>query len=337
MECAGDPPHPPVVGKVTPFSIELLWKNALVLENRQQRVKYIVQEEELGGLVTKGYGTVYSGFAHRNTFTGLEPRTLYRYRIKYKFDNYETPYSRPVEVATTKKPPSGDDLHRAVQKNDIKSVVKLLQVLPNELIHAPDKYGYSALMTVAFKGFKHLAEILLENNADVSYQNNNGKNALLMACYAGKLEMVKLLREKGAVWESSDNNGSTPLHLAVDGGNVDLIRWMIKDGCPVDTKDRTSGWTPLMRLASTNGDVNAAEILIAHKANIDASDNDRKSVLMMAALNGHSDLVKLLLSKGAKIDSKSMHNKTALDFARSFEYEKIVQMLEDKYKEMRFV
>lgn len=70
---------------------------------------------------------MYSGFAHKNTFSGLEPRTLYRYRIKYKGDAQETPWSRPVEVCTTKKPPSAEDLHKAVLNNDLETCKALLR------------------------------------------------------------------------------------------------------------------------------------------------------------------------------------------------------------------
>ena len=70
---------------------------------------------------------VYSGFAQRNLFNGLEARTMYRYRIKYKCSGKESPWSRPVEVMTIKKPPSADDLHKAVSRDDIDSVSKLLE------------------------------------------------------------------------------------------------------------------------------------------------------------------------------------------------------------------
>lgn len=103
----------------------------------------------------------------------------------------------------------------------------------------------------------------------------------------------------------------------------------------VDEKDYTSGWTPLMRLASTSGDLAIARILIQHKASLDARDNTQKSVLMVAALNGHTSLVKLLLDKGATVSLKSVHNKTALDFARSFDHRQIIQLLEGKMKEAR--
>lgn len=69
---------------------------------------------------------MYSGFAQRNLFNGLEARTMYRYRIKYKSAGKESPWSRSVEVMTTKKPPSAEDLHKAVARDDLEAVSKLL-------------------------------------------------------------------------------------------------------------------------------------------------------------------------------------------------------------------
>lgn len=67
-------PDPPVVGKVTHYSVELIWSKELLNKSndtvsftsstsslnfsRRSKLKYILQEEEMGGLVTKGYGTV---------------------------------------------------------------------------------------------------------------------------------------------------------------------------------------------------------------------------------------------------------------------------------------
>lgn len=81
-----NPPPPPFLGKVTHCSVELIWNEDLVNSSKSNsslhslnqtnsslsrsttsirsnhvdpsRMKYIVQEEEIGGLVTKGFGTV---------------------------------------------------------------------------------------------------------------------------------------------------------------------------------------------------------------------------------------------------------------------------------------
>jgi len=341
-------PDPPVVGRVTHTTIDLIWDASLVnssgsntsiksissshntLTHGKPKLRYVVQEEELGGLLTKGFGTVYSGYARKNEFSGLEPRTMYRYRVRAINEFGESEWSPCVEVTTTKKPASSEDLQKAVNQNDIKKAVKLLGELSKDLIDSPDKFGYSPLMIAAHKGYREMGETLIRHMADVNFQNASGKNSLMMACYAGHVELVKLLRKHGAKWEAVDNAGAGPLHWAVDGGNVELVKWMLNDGCSVDTKDYTSAWTPLMRLAATSGNPHVGRLLINQGANINATDNDRKTVLMMASLNGHTSLVKLLLSKTVNVNVESAHKKTALDFARSFDHRQIIQLLEEE-------
>lgn len=58
-------PDPPAVGKVTHSSVELIWDKTIlaessssVLSKGRSLMKYIVQEDEVKGLATKGYGTV---------------------------------------------------------------------------------------------------------------------------------------------------------------------------------------------------------------------------------------------------------------------------------------
>lgn len=362
MDWENSPP-PPFLGKVTHCSVELIWnedflnssKSSSSLHSLHQttsslsrsttsirshsvdpsRMKYIVQEEEIGGLITKGFGTVYSGFAERNLFNGLEARTMYRYRIKYKSAGKESPWSRSVEVMTTKKPPSADDLHKAVARDDLEAVSNLLDELESGVIDAVDKLGYTSLMSAVYKGFVKMAKLLIKNNADVNCQTSSNKNALMVACFSGNLEMVRLLHDNSCRNNQTDNSGSTALHYAVDGGNCDIIRYLIGKGLKVDEKDNTSGWTPLMRLASTSGNLNVAQVLLQNRANVNAVDSTHKSVLMMASLNGHTGLAKLLVEKGAKVDSVSTHNKTALDFARSFDHRQIIIFLETKTKELR--
>lgn len=90
-----------------------------------------------------------------------------------------------------------------------------------------------------------------------------------------------------------------------------------------------------MRVAAVNGNVNVAKVLIHHGANIHTMDKEGKTTLMNAALNGFEALVKLLVIKGVSIKLRSEHGKTALDFARSFEHDRVIQVLQEQFDAIR--
>lgn len=323
-------PNPPVVGKVTHNSIELYWRPPEALDEGRgdSRLHYCVQEEELGPR-SKGFGNVYSGYSMMNVFHGLEARTQYRYRVKCVNDLGSSAWSAVITVSTTKKPMTSEDLQRAVTKGDVETVRNILPGLSWQAVDSPDKFGLSPLMITAQRGYPEVARVLLESSADVNFQSTSGKTALMMACFSGNLEVAQLLRQHDAKWDLVDRTGSTALHWAVDGASLDMIRWMLQNGCVVDTKDETSGWTPLMRVAAVSGNVNVAKVLIHHGANVHTMDKDGKTTLMNAALNGNEALVKLLVKKGVSVMLKSEHGKTALDFAKSFERERVIQFLQE--------
>ena len=54
---APEKPAPPVVGKVSPNSIELYWNQASTEDTSGGRLRYCIQEEE--DYARKGFGNVY--------------------------------------------------------------------------------------------------------------------------------------------------------------------------------------------------------------------------------------------------------------------------------------
>nr|BAH14175.1 unnamed protein product [Homo sapiens] len=94
-------PHPPVVGKVTHHSIELYWdleKKAKRQGPQEQWFRFSIEEEDPK---MHTYGIIYTGYATKHVVEGLEPRTLYRFRLKVTSPSGECEYSPLVSVSTT--------------------------------------------------------------------------------------------------------------------------------------------------------------------------------------------------------------------------------------------
>ncbi|XP_037660983.1 fibronectin type 3 and ankyrin repeat domains protein 1 isoform X2 [Choloepus didactylus] len=352
-------PHPPVVGKVTHHSIELYWdleKKAKRQGPQEQWFRFSIEEEDPK---MHTYGIIYTGYATKHIVEGLEPRTLYRFRLKVTSPTGEYEYSPVVSVATTSllirkrkvylreepdafsevntsicsrpqeeygwnessfiifcmtafrlissgEPISSEHFHRAVNVNDEDLLVRILQG-GNVKVDVPDKFGFTALMVAAQKGYTRLVKILVSNGTDVNLKNGSGKDSLMLACYAGHLDVVKYLRRHGASWETRDLGGCTALHWAADGGHCSVIDWMIKDGCEVDVVDAGSGWTPLMRVSAVSGSQKVASLLIEAGADVNMKDRDGKTPLMFG--------------------------KGVLEMARVFDRQNVVSLLEERKKQ----
>ncbi|XP_074153238.1 fibronectin type 3 and ankyrin repeat domains protein 1 isoform X1 [Sminthopsis crassicaudata] len=326
-------PHPPVVGKVTHHSIELYWdldKKCQRKGPQEQWLRFSIEEEDPK---MHTYGIIYTGYATKHVVEGLEPRTLYKFRLKVTNPSGEYHYSPVVSVSTTREPMSSEHFHRAVNVNDEELLVRILQG-GHVKVDVPNKLGFTALMVAAQKGYLRLVKILISNGTDVNLKNGSGKDSLMLACYAGHLDVVKYLREHGASWEARDLGGCTALHWAADGGHANIIEWMIKDGCKIDVLDTGSGWTPLMRVSAVSGNKEVASLLIDAGADVNVKDKDGKTPLMVAVLNNHEELVQLLLEKGADPSVTNEFGKGVLEMARVFDRQNVITLLEDQKRNL---
>lgn len=312
---APDKPAPPVVGKVMPNSIELYWNQESTEDTSGGRLQYCIQEEEEDA--RKGFGNVYNGFAKSNVFKGLDENKTYRYRLRISNDHGHSPWSQVITITTTKIPLCGYDLHRAVLNWEVEKVQAILEESVENLVDSPDAFGMSPLMVAAQKGYTSIVSLLIEHNADVNYSNASGKNSMMMACFGGHLKVAHQLFEHGASVDTRDKGGSCCIHWAVDGGKTGCIQWLLDNGINVDVED-DSGCSPLIRLASMNGSVDVARILVENGADVNKVDKFRKSSLMAAAVNGNLALVELLVENGANLHAENEYGKTAVDFAKSF-------------------
>lgn len=323
------------VGEVNYNSIELKWSDG-ENNNGKRRLLYHVQLNKTRprsprpGAQSFDPLTNYQGYSLQHVFKGLDPITQYLCRLKIMKDNnesYDSSWSEPISVCTANEPPSGAELHRAVERQELDKIRNILKE-NSSVVEVMDKFGLTPLMVAAQKGFTDVMEILLGFNADPNYASSNGKTSLMIACYAGQEDAARLLRRHDVPWETRDKNGLTAVHYTADGGHDDLLLWVLRDGGPVDIEDSVNGWSPLMRVACLSGNYDVAETLIDKGADINRFDKTGKNVLMAASMNGHFNLVRLLVDKGADIYLKNREGKTALEFARSMERHSIIKYLE---------
>jgi len=112
-----------------------------------------------------------------------------------------------------------------------------------------------------------------------------------------------------------DEKGFSQLHWAVVARGVESTQTLLDQGADVDVRQRKFQGTPL-QYAASSGRLDTVQLLIKHKATVDAVDLSLRTPLMWAAWNGHADVAQALLDAGADLHKTSRGIRwTALHFA----------------------
>jgi ankyrin repeat protein len=132
----------------------------------------------------------------------------------------------------------------------------------------------------------------------------DGTTALHWAVRQDDHELVERLLKTGADPKTANRYGVTPMHLAAINGSASMIERLLKAG--VDANEiGADGETPLMTVAH-GGHVDAAKVLLAHGASIDARELwHGQTALMWAAAQGHTPMLRELISHGADVNAHS--------------------------------
>ena len=105
------------------------------------------------------------------------------------------------------------DIHTAVISGDLDVVKQHLEAGTN--INERDPFGGSSpLISASLFGQTDIVKVLLDEGADVNFQNNDGSTALHVAAFFCRPEIVKILLDKGAD-KSVRNNYQTTAYESV--------------------------------------------------------------------------------------------------------------------------
>jgi ankyrin repeat protein len=102
----------------------------------------------------------------------------------------------------------------------------------------------------------------------------------------------------------------TPLHVASRQGFVEPARILLEHGADIEARD-TCDWSPLER-ATTEGHVELTRVLLEHCANVNAQDKESRTPLYLASGRGKPAVVQVLLRHGADVKARNKDNETPI-------------------------
>ncbi|KAG8435238.1 hypothetical protein GDO86_013259 [Hymenochirus boettgeri] len=204
------------------------------------------------------------------------------------------------------------------------------------VVNVADLWKFTPLHEAAAKGKYEICKLLLQHGADSTKKNRDG-NTPLDLVKDGDSDIQDLLRGDAALLDAAkkgcvarlkklctpenvncrDTHGrhSTPLHLAAGYNNLEVAEYLLQHGADVNAQDK-GGLIPLHNAASY-GHVDVAALLIKYNACVNATDKWAFTSLHEASQKGRTQLCALLLAHGADPTLKNQEGQTPLDLVNA--------------------
>jgi ankyrin repeat protein len=122
-----------------------------------------------------------------------------------------------------------------------------------EVVNHVDTAGRSALMRAIMHGNISLAQLLIENGANVNHLGPVGHDALIEASIVGHPGIVRLLIEKGANVNHTNLYGTPALIHSIEHGHYDVSILLVDSGADVDRL--FGGFSAIWRLVAVGYDL----------------------------------------------------------------------------------
>lgn len=135
----------------------------------------------------------------------------------------------------------------------------------------------------------------------------------------------ELLNQSPVYVNARDQHGRTPLRVALDNQLWDVAHALYTRGANINENFNEKEVTPLMQAAS-QGNVQAVQFLLRHKAAVDAKDHQGLTALAYAAKADHSNIVQLLLDAGTDL---SLRDYTGHDVVEDVHNPALVKLITD--------
>ena len=176
--------------------------------------------------------------------------------------------------------------------------------------HASSMTPLVAATRDSWHGRPEAVMTLLANGADPRIADADGNTPLHHAARSSDPGVAALLRDAGAEMDAVNAEGVSPLGIACTAGNWRLARFLLERGA----KAEPAGGQPVLHAAAgtEEDDPAGVQLLLRHKAKVDARDQRDRTALHEAAFAGHAEVCSALLDAGADVHAKDGQGRTPL-------------------------
>lgn len=209
------------------------------------------------------------------------------------------------------------ELIAAVKARDVNQVRELLDQAP-ELANARAETGDSLALVAAYCCAAEVAELLLERGAVL--------NVFEAAALGTTIRLQALLDADPNLVHTYSHDGWTPLHLAAHFGHSETVRALLRSGADIHARSLQLKNTAL-HAAIAGRCPEAAAILMAAGADVNARDASSWTPLHLAAANGMLDTATLLLQNGAQASGGDSHTTPPLSLAIKGGHRDVIDLL----------
>jgi ankyrin repeat protein len=199
-----------------------------------------------------------------------------------------------------------------IQSGNAAEVAAALENDPS-LAQYRDSQGVSALLWAVYTGQSKIRALLIAKLGvlgvplDIFEAASTGDEARLQT----------ILSENATAAQAFSGDGWTPLHLAAAFGTPLSVAALVFRGARVDAVSQNSQKNqPLHAALALGRNPSTIELLIAHGADVNATQAGGFTAIYSTAAANRIDLAEMLMEHGANPHSTNEQGKTPADFAR---------------------
>lgn len=189
-------------------------------------------------------------------------------------------------------------LEAVTEKKSLSEIEKSIKANQSD-INERNAQGESPLLIATHENNVALAQLLIDNGADVNLQDHIQDSPYLYAAAQGKTEILRCILQHSKPNQKVYNRfGGNALIPAAEKGHLENVKMLLEDGQVDIDHQNNYGYTALIEaVALRDGSAHYQEIvktLLQYKANTELRDNNNLTALDYAKQLGYSGMINLL-------------------------------------------